>query len=1096
MEIEQWLDNNKFSIDIWKGKYQRNNENFEEWLNRISNNNEKIKDMVRNKRFIFGGRILANRGMEKEGKHLTFSNCYVMTPPEDNLESIFETASRLARTYSYSGGCGIDISNLRPKDALVNNAAVKSTGAVSFMDMYSKVTETIGQNGRRAALMISISCDHPDLEDFIEIKKDLTKVNFANVSVRFTDKFLNSVLNDEDYELHFTYKSSLGEKELRKNIKARKVFEKFVAANWSSAEPGALFWDKIKGWNLLTNTKTFSYAGTNPSLRKGTKVLTTEGIIEIEKLENKEFQVYTLNNNIANAKCFLSGHNKQLYKLTLENGKEIYCTPEHKWAVYDKNTGEYIKTLTTDLKIGDYFPVTVNEKLSNGMLGSYDDGFFIGFWYADGSVTLRKDGRYQYGFTFGNEKVNEIRKIIVDKLNSIIKSINNCRVRKRNNKEWYEISSSNCLLHEYMKKFGVDDKHILPQYLYKECSEDFRRGFIDGLFSGDGCVDIKSKNPMICINSCSKEFMYQLSDLLWWYGIKNNVNSITSVMSLGNRNAKEYHISELKIGFVQSKRFAKLFKLTNKEKQNKIDKICSMNVVRKNSPIYENIKLKNVELTDLYEDVWDITVFDETHTFRLNHCITGNCAEEPLPAGGSCLLGSINLSAYVVNGEFDIDLYKEDIGNAVRALNEVLEEGLPLHPLKEQRDSVGKWKQIGLGIFGLADMLILKGIKYGSRESIEFCDKLGHILINEACRASALLAKEKGSFEEFNPQEVLNTDFAKYNLDDDVVDLVYNYGLRNSQLLTTAPTGSISNMLHISGGIEPIYDYVYTRTTKSLHEEGDVDYNIYTPIVKNYMEKNGLKNENELPFFFTNALKLDYKERLNMQSVWQSHIDGAISSTLNIPNETTKEQVFDIYIEAWRKGLKGVTIFRDGCDRIPILNNKKLERGVLVKDNNIVGLKRTLKTGCGNLHCSAFFNKETGAFVELFLGKGAKGGCLSTLNGLARMISLSARAGVKLDDIVGQLKSANACPSYAIRSAVNKDTSLGSCCPSAIGNALIDMSEEMKTMLKNGKNNIDKKETELKNIGCKIVVCENCGKPIKHKGGCIECENCGWSKCD
>lgn len=878
MEIEQWLDNNKFSIDIWKGKYQRNNENFEEWLNRISNNNEKIKDMVRNKRFIFGGRILANRGMEKEGKHLTFSNCYVMTPPEDNLESIFETASRLARTYSYSGGCGIDISNLRPKDALVNNAAVKSTGAVSFMDMYSKVTETIGQNGRRAALMISISCDHPDLEDFIEIKKDLTKVNFANVSVRFTDKFLNSVLNDEDYELHFTYKSSLGEKELRKNIKARKVFEKFVAANWSSAEPGALFWDKIKGWNLLTNTKTFSYAGTNPCLSGETLIHTNEGLKKIKDIAGfKELEVYTMSmNNL------------------------------------------------------DGEPVELVKKVA---------------------LNIRK--------TKENAKV--------------IKVVTDC-------------------------------------------------------------------NELVCTPD---HLIYRLASINSWM-----------------------EASKLKRG----------------------DKICAIGK-RGFQIVKEIIELENKE------DVYDMEV-PETHNFIANGIVVHNCAEEPLPAGGSCLLGSINLSAYVVNGEFDIDLYKEDIGNAVRALNEVLEEGLPLHPLKEQRDSVGKWKQIGLGIFGLADMLILKGIKYGSRESIEFCDKLGHILINEACRASALIAKEKGSYEEFNPQEVLNTDFAKYNLDDDVVDLVYNYGLRNSQLLTTAPTGSISNMLHISGGIEPIYDYVYTRTTKSLHEEGDVDYNIYTPIVKNYMEKNGLKNENELPFFFTNALKLDYKERLNMQSVWQSHIDGAISSTLNIPNETTKEQVFDIYIEAWRKGLKGVTIFRDGCDRIPILNNKKLERGVLVKDNNIVGLKRTLKTGCGNLHCSAFFNKETGAFVELFLGKGAKGGCLSTLNGLARMISLSARAGVKLDDIVGQLKSANACPSYAIRSAVNKDTSLGSCCPSAIGNALIDMSEEMKTMLKNGKNNINKKETEFKNIGCKIVVCENCGKPIKHKGGCIECENCGWSKCD
>jgi ribonucleoside-diphosphate reductase alpha chain len=265
--------------------------------------------------------------------------------------------------------------------------------------------------------------------------------------------------------------------------------------------------------------------------------------------------------------------------------------------------------------------------------------------------------------------------------------------------------------------------------------------------------------------------------------------------------------------------------------------------------------------------------------------------------------------------------------------------------------------------------------------------------------------------------------------------------------------------------------------------------------VKEYIERNNLKDDSELPSFFTNALLLDYNERLRMQAVWQRYIDGAISSTLNIPHETTKEQVFKIYLQAWKSKLKGITIFRDGCDRVPILSNssekKELKRGDLLSKDNLIGLKRTLKTGCGNLHCSAFFDNETGEFVELFLGKGSQGGCLSTLNGLARLVSLSARAGAKLDDIIGQLKSANACPSYVVRTATQKDTSKGSCCPSAIANALKEMSEQIKSM----KNITIDNKIEVKAVDSNKL-CPMCKSELKHTNGCIECKNCGWTKCN
>ena len=134
---------------ILENRYLQNGETFEEWLNRISAGNEKIKKRIRNKQFLFGGRILANRGMINGGMKSTLSNCYVLQPPKDSIEGIFQTAAEMARTYSYGGGVGISLRDLRPRGAEVGNSAKETSGAVSFMELYDLTTKIIGQAGRR-----------------------------------------------------------------------------------------------------------------------------------------------------------------------------------------------------------------------------------------------------------------------------------------------------------------------------------------------------------------------------------------------------------------------------------------------------------------------------------------------------------------------------------------------------------------------------------------------------------------------------------------------------------------------------------------------------------------------------------------------------------------------------------------------------------------------------------------------------------------------------------------------------------------------------------------------------------------------------------
>ncbi len=492
-----------------------------------------------------------------------------------------------------------------------------------------------------------------------------------------------------------------------------------------------------------------------------------------------------------------------------------------------------------------------------------------------------------------------------------------------------------------------------------------------------------------------------------------------------------------------------------------------------------------------------------------------------MPAGGSCLLGSINLSEFVTkNKTFDFDEFKKTVDIAVRALNEVLDEGLPLHPLKEQRESVRDWRQIGLGIMGLADMLIKMEVRYGSEKSIELCDAIGYMMAYQAIKTSNNLAKECGSYPLYNAKAIEKSAFFSQHANMFDMDKIIKTGLRNSQLLTIAPTGSLSSMLGISGGIEPIYANFYERKTESLHGH-DEYYKVYTPIVKKYMDEHNITDDKDLPNFFVTAQTLDYKQRIDIQAVWQKHIDASISSTVNVPNDFTVEDTEKLYMRAWKKGLKGVTIFRDGCKRVGILSTtpikkeetendskkevlkdeSKLERGMIIKvDNNTVGKERHLTTGCGSLHCAAFFDPDTGELLETYLSKGSTGGCQSNLAAVSRLMSLCARGGIDVYTITDQLNSCMACPSYVTRKATKHDTSKGNCCPSAVGYALLDMYEEMRREVEDDFDRTPPKKkkvtVENKEIQHEKIKCPECGEDLIFEGGCNICKSCGWSKCD
>lgn len=501
------------------------------------------------------------------------------------------------------------------------------------------------------------------------------------------------------------------------------------------------------------------------------------------------------------------------------------------------------------------------------------------------------------------------------------------------------------------------------------------------------------------------------------------------------------------------------------------------------------------------------------------------CGEQPLAKNSACNLGSINLSEFVINpftskAYFDIAGFIETVKISIKALDAVLDENMKNHPLKEQREMAENFRNVGLGLMGMHDMFIKLGYTYGNKESIKFIDSLTDLMFRTAVIASGELAKEKGAFPKYSSKVLTSKIIREHFTTNELEALEINkYGLRNCSLLSIAPSGSIGTMLNVSTGCEPLFALYYNRKTDSLNGK-ETYYKVYTGIAKEYIEK---FNDN-LPEYFNTSKDIKWRDRIDMQAALQKHIDTAISSTINLPYKIKLEEVEQLYLYAWEKGLKGITIFRDGCKRVGILttDNKEketkeenldnnvpvtLQRGMIIKaDDNCIGKKRTLQTGCGTLHCEAFFDPDTGDLLETYLSKGSTGGCNNFMIGLSRMISLSARAGVDIYSIVDQLKSSGTCPSYAVRTATKHDTSVGSSCPVAVGNALMDMYKELQGELfedvdekpiKNKETVKHRGRVENKVIDeSQIVPCPECGSPLVFEGGCNSCKNCGFSKCD
>lgn len=468
----------------------------------------------------------------------------------------------------------------------------------------------------------------------------------------------------------------------------------------------------------------------------------------------------------------------------------------------------------------------------------------------------------------------------------------------------------------------------------------------------------------------------------------------------------------------------------------------------------------------------------------------------------------MNLSEFVEapfteNAAFDIPEFKKAVRIAVRALNDVLDEGLELHPLEIQRKTVSEWRQIGLGIMGFADMLIKMGIAYGSEESLRTIDIIGMAMNEAGLVESAYLAKEKGPFDKCDEAWLIDSEFMKHMRDSLVVEKVWHNGLRNSQLFTIAPTGTISTMLGVSGGVEPLFDITYTRTTKSLHGEDRV-YEVTAPIVEQCIYAKRPGDGQKLPEIVSSKT-INPFNRVDVQAQWQIYIDASISSTVNLPQDTTVEQVEELYRYAYDVGCKGLTIFRDGCARTAILNSgsakEEPKEEEVVEDkrldtimpitradmgDRLEGATYVRTTACGKLYITINTNSK-GELVEVFIDPSKSGGCLANVEVIGRLCSSMLRAGVAVEAVIDSAKGVK-CSSCA-RSKKKVD---GLSCGDIVAKAI-----ETEYNYRKGKKNTKKVEKITKKVekNEEKAKCPECGAELSFTGGCNVCSSCGWSRC-
>lgn len=1032
------------------------------------------------------------------------SNCFVIPSPEDSYGGILKTDQELVQIAKRRGGVGLDISPLRPKGMVTSNCAKTTDGVGVFMQRFSNSCREVAQNGRRGALMITLSCHHPEIMSFIGIKRDRSKVTGANISVRWSDEFLSAAFNNEKVQLRWP----VDEKEnpqLSMWVDARPIWDAFIEAAHDCAEPGALFWDRVLE---MSPSECYADVGfgtvsTNPCVTGDTLIATADGrnAVTIRQLaaEKADVPVYATDPETGRVEIKMgrtprkTKSNVDVWRLTLDDGSYLDATPDHR--ILTKEYGYIeLQSLEPGMSIMPF-----NSFDSNG----YRQICNAGADMIGGAKRNRRQYRLIHDFYHGQ-------------IDAKTYAIHHRDFSSKNDR----IENLEMMLHEDHQRLHADlmkgEKNP-----YHRMSDEWKFNFASHPGETNGRYSGFTNSQLIEEGRKIFDKYGKLTCKLWAEHAKS-------------------------IGAPQ---FFSKFRFGGKWTNFK-------------SAVISNHKVVSVEFIGK-QDVYNITV-DDHH----NYCVitsaqddefivssgicVKNCGEIVLSPYDSCRLMVLNVKSYVRNpftpdAVFDEALFASHVIKAQRLMDDLIDIEIEqvekilrkvdsdpeTDGVKETerrlwenvRDRALRGRRTGLGVTAIGDAVACMGLRYGSDESIEFVESVYKQLAVNAYMSSTILAEERGAFPEYDAEKEKGHPFVDRILAADEVlkQRMERFGRRNIALLTTAPAGSVSCETQTTSGIENAYLLELERFRKLTAEDNDtppdrVDdsgdkwqkYIVRHKGLQEWMDITGETDITKSPYHGATVDDVDWVQKVKMQAAAQKWICHSISNTTNVPKDASVELIHEIYKAGWESGCKGVTVYREGS-RDPVLKRVGEEAAsddtlvshkapkrpkelpchikfTRVKEDNwviLIGLMNgrpyevmggktelvEIPKSCTEGVLIKNSRKTVPSRYDLKLGENGHSVYLKNIvklfdnpehSAFTRVISLALRHGADIKYVVEQLMK-------------DRDSDMFSFAKS--------ISRALKAYIKDGEEATDK-------------TCDSCGaEALVYMEGCLSCSACGASRC-
>ncbi len=1043
---------------------------------------EEFYKVLKNLDFVPNSPTLMNAGLEMG----QLSACFVLSP-NDHMDSIFQQVKNAAKIFQSGGGVGYSFSRLRPKGDTVKSTGGVASGPVSFMRVFDEMCNTIKQGGkRRGAQMGIMSVQHPDIEEFITAKDEENSLNNFNISVAFTEEFMEAVRYGEKYPLINPHDGKTVKK-----IDAKQVYNKIVKQAWKNGEPGIIFIDRINKENPFDVEKYPEHYidATNPCFTADTRVYTYEGLKRIGDLEGREKIDLVIDKRMHDANP-LTGYDvrktgeRPIYRLNTKEGYTVRLTDNHKI----KTDGGWVKA--KDLVKGDNIHI-LNKKGGFGTQGNFDLGAVLGWLVGDGTIKS-DDGVLSF---LGDEK-QELSKLFADMVHGILDRA------EINDREEIRIKSQ-CLLRIVEEMGLVQDEHQIPEEVFQG-TEEMQRGFLMAIFTAGGSFQDTLKNGgSIRLTQSDLGLIKQVQQILLNFGIASRIyedDSDTHKKVLPDEKvvAKECESSaqhELVISKNNLIRFRDELGFLIADKQDKLEEHLD---ISSKGPYTEYFKASFVGLEeDGFEPVYDLTE-PVTHSFIANGIVVHNCGEQPLEDFEACNLGHINLNHCVKDGDIDWDKLERLVSTGVRFLDNVVDASdFPdVVDYDGEDDAITKHvkanRKIGLGVMGWHHMLIRLGIPYNSKDALKKAEKVMGFIQRKSKEESRKIAEKRGNFPNWEKSK-------------------YDKPMRNATTTTIAPTGTTSMIANTSGGIEPLFAVSYVKNVLDgkklvmpdpVFEEIANARDIYTEELMQKVAKKGmLKDIEEIPedlkAVFVTSMEIKPEWHIRMQAAFQKYVDNAISKTVNFPNDATEGDIKRVYDLAYDLKCKGVTVYRTGSRSEQVMevegDEKKkaevFERRPRRRPHVIKGTTQKIHTGYGGLYVTV--NEDEHGLFEVFAQIGRSGGFTQSFTeSLARLISLCLRSGIPPEEVISQLEG--------IRSP--EVTFIN-------GEKIVSIPDAMAKAMKwhiFGKPKAEQARLpteEHDNDVMKIVdkgwnpSCPDCGSMMYLSEGCCKCPSCGYSQC-